>query len=154
MNDASSARERAPTLLLAEDNPGDARLVKEALGDARLAEALRVVSTGGDALDFVHQRGDYAGAPRPNLILLDWNLPGTSGEEVLEELNDDPDLDHIPVVVLTGSQARSDVVAAYSKHANACLTKAADPDEYIEAIRAFEAFWLSTARLPRTGERA
>ncbi|SEP91415.1 response regulator [Natrinema salaciae] len=148
MNDAPPDSGETLTLLLVEDNPGDARLVEEALSDGRIADSLHVVSTGDEALAFVARRGEYADAPRPDLILLDWNLPGTSGEKVLEELGDDPAVNHIPVVVLTGSQAETDVVAAYSNHANACITKSGDPDAYNETIRAFEEFWLSVAQLP------
>lgn len=148
MSDSPPDLGEVPVLLLVEDNPGDARLVEEALSDDRLADALHTVSEGGDALDFVHQRGEYPDAPRPDLVLLDWNLPGTTGADVLMELKEDSELDHIPVVVLTGSQAEDDIVDAYEYRANACITKAGGADEYVETLRAFEDFWLSAARLP------
>ncbi|SEW13417.1 response regulator [Natrinema salifodinae] len=152
MSDSAPNTGQPPVLLLIEDNPGDARLVEEALRDDQLVNALQVVSAGDDALDFVHQRGDYADAPRPDLVLLDWNLPGTDGEDVLAELKDDPELEHIPVIVLTGSQSEKDVSRAYKRHANACITKAGDADDYIETLRTFEDFWLSTVRLPTSDE--
>lgn len=150
MSDSSPDSGPAPVLLLVEDNPGDARLVQEAFSDERLAESLHVVSEGEDALDFVYQRGEYPDAPRPDLVLLDWNLPGMSGGEVLMELKDDSELGQIPVIVLTGSQAEKDVVEAYEYHANACITKSGTADEYIDTLRSFERFWVSTARLPPT----
>lgn len=152
MTGSPSGADQSTHLLLVEDNPGDARLVAEALGDDEAGRTLHTVSTGSEALDFVHQRGDYADAPRPDLVLLDWNLPGTSGEAILAELKDDPALEHVPVVVLTGSQAEADVVAAYANHANACLTKAGDPETYMNTIRVFEEFWLSAAELPEADE--
>ncbi|WP_290815382.1 response regulator [Halovivax sp.] len=139
----------ARTLLLVEDNPGDARLIEEAFSPA-VAEGLRVVSNGDEALDFVNRRGEYEGARPPDLILLDWHLPGTDGEEVLAELNAHPNHGHVPVIVLTGSQSEREVRDSYVKNANACITKAADPDELEETLRAFEEFWLSAARLPRS----
>ena len=145
---SSTERKQSRTLLLIEDNPGDARLLKEAFSDPALTDALRIVSTGADALDFVHQRGEYSDAPLPDLILLDWNLPGMDGADVLAELNGDPDLNHVPVIVLTGSQAEQDIRDSYQQNANACITKEASPAELEETIRAFEKFWFSAARLP------
>ncbi|WP_339104913.1 response regulator [Haloterrigena salinisoli] len=135
------------TLLLVEDNPGDARLIEEAFSPA-LADRLRVVSTGDEALDFVNQRGEYVDAQRPDLILLDWHLPGIDGGTVLAELNSDSNHRRIPVIVLTGSQSEQEVRDAYAKNANACITKTAEPDELEATLRVFENFWLSTVRLP------
>lgn len=148
MSDLPSDPGHSRDILLVEDNPGDARLVSEALSETGSALTLHTVSDGDEALDFVHQRGEYADAPRPDLVLLDWNLPGTTGADVLEELNGTPALRRIPVVVLTGSQAESDVVTAYANRANACLTKSGDPETYMNTIRVFEEFWLSVAELP------
>ncbi|MFC6768187.1 response regulator [Natrinema soli] len=135
-------------ILLVEDNPGDVPLTREAFKQGRIENDLHVVSDGIEALAFLTQQGEYADAPRPDLILLDLNLPGKDGEEVLEELKDDPVLRSIPVIVLTSSRAEEDVVTSYELHANAYLTKPVDPDEFIETVRAFEKFWFSVVRLP------
>ncbi|SDR19536.1 response regulator [Natronobacterium texcoconense] len=142
------------TILLVEDNPGDARLVEEALSDPVRADTLHTVHTGSEALDFVDQRDEYADAPAPDLVLLDWHLPGKGGKGILTELNDDPNHDHIPVIVLTGSQSDREVREAYELNANACLSKNSSPDEFEETLRAFEDFWLSAARLPCDGEES
>lgn len=148
MNNSSSGSGRPPALLLVEDNPGDARLVKEAVSETRFADELQVVVNGDEALDFVHQRGDYTDARQPDLILLDLSLPGRSGAEVLAELKDDRDFTHIPVIVLTGSKANKEIIQSYTNHANACITKPDDPEKFIDAIRVLEQFWLTVARLP------
>lgn len=136
------------TVLLVEDNPGDARLVKEVCSDMGLDDLLHTVSTGSDALDFVNQRGEYTDVPQTDLIILDWHLPDMDGEVVLEELNSDPDTNHIPIIVITGSLSEQEVRKVYQKNANACITKPAGPDELEDTIRAVETFWLSSARLP------
>lgn len=141
------------TLLLVEDNPGDARLIEEAFSPA-LADRLRVVSTGDEALDFVNQRGEYVDARRPDLILLDWHLPGMDGGNVLAELNADSNHRRIPVIVLTGSESEQEVRDAYAKKANACINKTAEPDELEETLRVFENFWLSAVRLPSPANEA
>ena len=135
-------------LLLVEDNPGDVRLTREAFKQGRIDNDLHTVSDGSDALDFLHQRGEYEDAPRPDLVLLDLNLPRKDGEEVLADLKDDPQLQSIPVIVLTSSRAEEDIARSYELHANAYLTKPVDPDEFIETVRAFEKFWFSVVRLP------
>lgn len=135
-------------ILLVEDNPGDVRLTKEAFKQGRIENDLHVVSDGAEALSFLSGRDEYADTPRPDLILLDLNLPRKDGEEVLEELKADPALRSIPVIVLTSSRAEEDVVRSYELHANAYLTKPVDPDEFIETVRAFEKFWFSVVRLP------
>ena len=126
-------------LLLVEDNPGDARLIREAFNPA-VADQLHVVSTRDEALNFVNQRGEHTDAPRPDLIILNWHLPGMDGEEVLAKLNTNSHLNYIPVVVLTGSQSEQEVRNSYAKHANACISKTADPDELEETLNAFERF--------------
>ncbi|RZH66363.1 response regulator [Natrinema altunense] len=152
MSDADSFRAEPAQILLVEDNPGDVRLTKEAFKQGRIENDLYVVSDGTEALDFLGRQGPYADVPRPDLILLDLNLPGKDGEEVLEELKADPALRSIPVIVLTSSRAEEDVVKSYELHANAYLTKPVDPDEFIETVRAFEKFWFSVVRLPPEGD--
>ncbi|MFC7215169.1 response regulator [Saliphagus sp. GCM10025334] len=135
-------------ILLVEDNPGDVRLTKEAFKEGRIDNTIHVARNGVDALSFLYRRDGYEDAPRPDLILLDLNLPRKNGEEVLEELKDDPTLRRIPTVVLTSSEAEEDVVRSYEKYANAYLTKPINPDEFIEVVRSFESFWLSVVNLP------
>jgi CheY-like chemotaxis protein len=148
MNNPDSFRAEPAQILLVEDNPGDVRLTREAFKAGRIENDLHVVSDGTEALAFLSQQGEYADVPRPDLVLLDLNLPGKDGEEVLEELKTDPSLRSIPVIVLTSSRAEEDVVTSYELHANAYLTKPVDPDEFIETVRAFEKFWFSVVRLP------
>ncbi|WP_226040593.1 response regulator [Natrinema sp. DC36] len=152
MSKPERLRSEPAQILLVEDNPGDVRLTKEAFKRGRIENDLHVVSDGIEALAFLSQQGEYADVPRPDLILLDLNLPGKDGEEVLEELKDDPALRSIPVIVLTSSRAEEDVVKSYELHANAYLTKPVDPDEFIETVRAFEKFWFSVVRLPPEGD--
>lgn len=135
-------------ILLVEDNPGDVRLTKEAFEEGQIANTLHVVEDGVEALDFLFQRNDYADAPRPDLVLLDLNLPRKNGDEVLEELHEDPDRRSIPVVMLTSSDAEADVVGSYERCASGYLTKPVDPNEFIEMIQDLERFWLSIVRLP------
>lgn len=142
------------TVLLVEDNPGDARLVEEVCSDLGLADRLHIVSSGSDALGFVNQRGEYADVPRTDLIILDWHLPDKSGEDVLEELNSDSDHNHIPVIVITGSMSERELQEVYEKNANACIEKPPGPDGLEETIRAIKEFWLSTARLPTSADKA
>ncbi|OAQ52684.1 chemotaxis protein CheY [Natrinema mahii] len=148
MTESAHTRPEPARILLVEDNPGDVRLTKEAFKQGRIENDLYVVSDGTEALDFLSRRGEYADAPRPDLILLDLNLPGKDGEAVLEDLKVDPKLRSIPVIVLTSSRAEEDIVRSYELHANAYLTKPVDPDEFIETVRAFEKFWFSVVRLP------
>ncbi|WP_312909727.1 response regulator [Natronosalvus caseinilyticus] len=140
------------TILLVEDNLGDARLVEEVCSDLGFGDLLHIVSTGSDALDFVNQRGEYADVPRTDLIALDWHLPGMDGKKVLDQLNNNPAHIHIPIIVITGTLSEQEVREVYASNANACISKPAGPDELEETIRAFEAFWLSTARLPSVGD--
>ena len=135
-------------VLLVEDNPGDVRLTREALEDSRPELRLHVVNDGVEALEYLAGEGEHAGAPTPDIVLLDLNLPRKSGEEVLEAIRDDAALPTPPVVVLTGSDAAEDVARSYELSANAYLTKPVAPDEFIETIRRFESFWLSAAQLP------
>jgi len=143
----------AADVLLVEDNPGDVRLTQEAFGEGRVDSTLHVVTDGVEALDFLYRRGEHADAPRPDVVLLDLNLPRKNGGEVLSEINDDAGLSRVPVVILTSSEAEEDVVKSYERHASAYLTKPVDPEEFLEVVRAFKAFWLSAVRLP-SGDRA
>jgi len=138
----------AADILLVEDNPGDVRLTEEAFREGQIKNTLHVVNDGVDAMEFLRQRGEYAGAPRPDIVLLDLNLPRKDGDEVLDEIRDDPDLEALPVVVLTSSEAQEDIVQSYELQANAFLTKPVDPEEFIEVVRTFQEFWLSVVRLP------
>lgn len=135
------------SLLIVEDNPGDVRLLKEAFSEGETDPTIYVVEDGDEALDFCYQRHGYD-TPPPDAILLDLSLARTNGEVVLEELKTDPDLMHIPVVVLTSSKSPGEVLNSYRHHANAYLTKPVDPDEFEAMIRAFEDFWFSFAELP------
>jgi chemotaxis family two-component system response regulator Rcp1 len=135
-------------VLLVEDNPGDARLTKEALRDGLIPTRLSVVSDGEEALLFLRRQGKYAEAPRPDLILLDLNLPRKDGSEVLAAVKADADLRRIPVVVLTTSQAARDIRRAYDLHANAYLVKPLELDRFMDVVKAIEDFWLNVVKLP------
>jgi two-component system, chemotaxis family, response regulator Rcp1 len=135
-------------ILLVEDNPGDVRLTQESLAEARVANELSVITDGVEALRFLAGEGRYAGAPRPDLILLDLNLPKKSGQEVLSEIKADPRLMAIPVIVLTSSAAEADIVRSYHLRANAYVTKPVDLEQFLRAIHAIEDFWLTVVKLP------
>ncbi|MFC6824103.1 response regulator [Halopelagius fulvigenes] len=139
-------------ILLVEDNPGDVRLTQEAFKDGRIQNTLHVATDGVEALDFLYRRGDYEDAPRPDLVLLDLNLPRKNGDAVLEEIRNDPELRRIPVIILTSSTAHDDIVHSYDLCANAYLTKPVDPDEFISTIQTLERFWFSLVRLPSDEE--
>jgi chemotaxis family two-component system response regulator Rcp1 len=139
---------REVNILLVEDNPGDVRLTLEALRDGRIANQLHVVHDGEDAMEFARRQGVYIDAPRPDLILLDLNLPKKDGREVLEELKNDPELHRIPVIVLTTSSAESDVLRSYDLHANCFISKPIGYDDFIAAVRSIENFWLKLVQLP------
>jgi chemotaxis family two-component system response regulator Rcp1 len=135
-------------VLLVEDNPGDVRLTKEALKEAKVRNNLHVVEDGVAALRFLRREGEYNSAPRPDLILLDLNLPKKDGREVLEEIKADNALKTIPVVVLTTSHAEEDIVRSYNLHANCYVTKPVDLDQFIRIVKSIEDFWLTIVRLP------
>jgi chemotaxis family two-component system response regulator Rcp1 len=135
-------------ILMVEDNPGDVRLAQEALKDSKVPNTLQVVEDGVAALDFLYRRSGYGEAPRPDLILLDLNLPKKNGREVLEEIKQDAQLKTIPVVILTTSQAEADVLHAYSLHANCYITKPVDFIQFTRIVRTIEEFWLSIVTLP------
>jgi chemotaxis family two-component system response regulator Rcp1 len=136
-------------ILLVEDSPGDVRLTQEVLRDAKIANRLHVVGDGDQAMAFLRREGDYADSPRPDLVLLDLNLPRKDGREVLAEMSQDEQLQTLPVIVLTTSAAEEDVVRSYELAANAYITKPIDLSELIDVIRSIEVFWLSIVRLPR-----
>jgi len=135
-------------ILLVEDNAGDVRLTREALKEGRIRNRLHVVSDGEHALRFLRRQDEYADAPRPDLILLDLNLPRLDGREVLTDIKNDPRLKQIPVVVLTSSRAEKDLLSAYDQHANCFITKPVGFEDFMEVVRNIESFWLSIVVLP------
>ncbi len=135
-------------ILLVEDNPGDIRLTQEALKEGNLPNILHVVKDGVEAVAFLRQEREYADKPRPDLILLDLNLPKKDGREVLAEIKEDEKLKHIPVVVLTTSDAEQDIIKVYKLHANCFITKPVDLDEFMMVVRRIEEFWFSIVQLP------
>ncbi|MBC8264681.1 MAG: response regulator [Anaerolineales bacterium] len=135
-------------ILLVEDNPGDARLTKEALKEGKVCNKLHVAEDGDKALAFLRRGGSYAGAPRPDLILLDLNLPKRDGRELLAEIKTDPRLRRIPVVILTTSRAEEDILKTYDLHANCYITKPVDLEQFIGVVKAVEDFWLTVVKLP------
>lgn len=150
----SDAAARRPRILIVEDNPGDVRLIQEAFQETGRAHEAAVARDGVEALDYLFQRGEFGGARRPDLILLDLNLPKKGGREVLEEIKGDGELMHIPVVVFSSSSAPADVTGAYKLYANCYVTKPADLDELFKVISWIEKFWLGTATLPHTSAAA
>jgi len=138
-------------ILLVEDDPGDVRLTLEALKGAKVTNRLSVVGDGIEALAFLRRAGKYAGAPGPDLILLDLNLPKMDGREVLAEIKADPDLKRIPVVVLTTSHDEQDVLQAYNTHANCYITKPVDLKQFLSVVESIENFWLTIVKLPPNG---
>jgi CheY-like chemotaxis protein len=135
-------------ICLVEDNVGDVRLTREALAEARVPNRLHVVHDGNAALQFLRKEKPYAGAPDPDLVLLDLNIPKVSGFEVLEQIKSDPQLRRIPVIILTSSKADCDVLRCYNSYANSYVTKPTDFEQYFNVVAAIDKFWLSTVRLP------
>jgi len=135
-------------ILLIEDNAGDARLAREALRDAKVRNNLSWVSDGVEALAFLRHQGKYTQSPRPDLILLDLNLPRKDGREVLTEIKADEKLKRIPVVILTTSQAEEDILKAYHLNANCYISKPVDLDQFMKVVKTIEDFWLTIVRLP------
>nr|WP_202514180.1 MULTISPECIES: response regulator [unclassified Streptomyces] len=134
--------------MLVEDDPGDELMTREAFEDNKIRNTLHVVRDGEEALDFLYRRGAHTGAPRPDLILLDLNLPKYDGRQVLEQIKQDPELALIPVVVLTTSSAEEDILRSYKLHANAYVTKPVDLDQFIAAVRQIDDFFVTVVRLP------
>lgn len=135
-------------ILLVEDNPGDVRLTREAFKEGKVLNNLNVVEDGAEAMAFLRQQGKYADVPRPDLILLDLNLPKKDGREVLPEIKEDTNLKRIPVVVLTTSKAEQDILKTYNLHANCYVTKPVDLEQFISVVRFVQHFWLSIVKLP------
>ena len=138
-------------ILLVEDNPGDVRLTQEALRDGKVRNRMYVVGYGMEALAFLRREGQYAQAVRPDLILLDLNLPKRNGFEVLAEIKAHDDLKRIPIVILTTSQAEQDIVKGYDLHANAYVVKPVDMDQFITVVKSIEDFWVEIVKLPEGG---
>ena len=140
----------AARILLVDDSEADARLVRESLRDAQMIAALDWVEDGVEAMDYLHRRGRHAGAQRPDLILLDLNMPRMDGREVLAALKSDPAFMSIPVVVLTTSQAEEDIARSYDLHANCYISKPVAFDDFVRVLKSIESFWLTVVCLPRT----
>lgn len=135
-------------ILLVEDNPADVLIAREALGEAKLLNTIHEVVDGVEALDFLYKRGKFASAPRPDLILLDLNLPRKNGREVLAEVKADPELTNIPVVVLTTSSAEEDILRSYNLHANCYVVKPVGFNDFVRAVQSIRHFWFSVVTLP------
>ena len=136
-------------ILLIEDNPGDARLTQEALKDGKVRNILYIVYDGEEATDFLFKRNQYKNAPRPDLIILDLNLPKKNGQEVLAEIKADDSLKSIPVIILTISKQEQDIIRSYNLHANCFLIKPIDLNQFFEVIKSIEDFWLTLVKLPK-----
>ncbi len=137
-------------ILLVEDDPGDELITREAFADNKINNVLHVARDGQEGLDFIYRRGAHSRAPRPDLILLDLNLPKYDGRQLLEKVKSDADLCDIPIVVLTTSSAQEDIVRSYKLHANAYVTKPVDLDQFIKAVRQIDDFFVRVVRLPRS----
>ena len=135
-------------ILLVEDNPGDARLTREALAHSKVRNNLHHARDGEEAMAFLRREGSYGNAPTPDLVLLDLNLPRRDGREVLEDIKSDAALKHIPVVILTSSQAEEDIMRSYRLHANCFITKPVDLDQLTKVVHGIEQFWFTLVRLP------
>lgn len=139
-------------ILLVEPSPGDTRLFTEAFKDAQITNHIYTVSDGDSAIDFIHQRGERAGSPRPDIVLLDPKLPGTSSADVLSALNDEPALREIPVVILTGSNAEADLLKSHDLCADEYIQKPVEPEEFVDFVRSVEEFWFTIVRRPAQEE--
>lgn len=144
----STAQGKTAEILLVEDNPGDVRLTQEALKENKIANNLHVAGDGLEAMAFLRREGKHANAPRPDVILLDLNLPKMDGREVLAEIKSDPKLKRIPVVVITSSEAEKDIIQTYDLHVNCYVTKPVDLDQFIHVVHSIKDFWLSIVKLP------
>ena len=144
-----TSAERAIDVLLIEDDPGDELITREAFEHNKIKNTLHVARDGEEGLDFLYRRGPYEGAPRPDLVLLDLNLPKYDGRQLLETIKSDPDLSLIPVVVLTTSSAEEDILRSYKLHTNAYVTKPVDLDQFMNAVRQIDEFFVQVVRLPQ-----
>ncbi|MBX2808388.1 MAG: response regulator [Cellvibrionaceae bacterium] len=138
-------------ILMVEDNPGDVELTREAMNSGKLNNTLYVVDDGEQALDFLYRRGDYVDSPRPDLILLDLNLPKINGREVLAEVKGDPALSTIPIIILSSSADTKDIQASYALNANSFVTKPVRIEEFLRVTQAIEHFWIEIVKLPGSG---
>ena len=145
---------RPVEILLVEDNPGDERLTREALKEGKVYSNLHWVKDGVEAMEFLRRSGKYQDVPRPDIILLDLNLPKKDGREVLEEIKTDDALKRIPVVVLTTSKAEEDVLRTYNLHANCYVTKPVDLEKFMVVVKTIDVFWLTVVTLPPNGHQA
>ena len=136
------------TILLVEDNPGDIELTKEALAETKVLTNLHTVENGLEALDFLFKRGNYSNAPRPDIIILDLNLPLKDGRKVLEIVKEDINLRRIPVVILSSSKAEQDILRSYNLHANCYITKPLDFSQFSQVVKTIEQFWFTVVKLP------
>jgi len=143
---------RPADFLLVEDNPGDVRLTQEALKSHKVQNNLHVATDGEEAMAFLRRQGKYANAPRPDIILLDLNLPKKDGREVLAEIKSDPNLKTIPVVIITSSEAEQDVIKSYNLNANCYVTKPVNLDQFIKVVQSVNDFWLTIVKLPSSVE--
>jgi two-component system response regulator len=148
MHEKTGINAKPVEVLLVEDNPGDVRLTREALKDGKVWSNLNVVEDGEAALAFLRQEGAYANAPRPDLILLDLNMPKKDGREVLSIIKADENLKQIPVVILTTSDSEEDILRSYNLNANCYITKPVDFEQFIKVVREIEEFWLTIVKLP------
>ncbi len=140
-------------ILLVEDNPGEVRLTQEIFKESKVRNNLMVVDNGADALGFLRRQGSHRDAPRPDLILLDLNLPKMDGRELLAEIKEDPELKRIPVVILTTSKAEEDVLKTYNLHANCYISKPIGLEQFVKVVRSIENFWLAIVKLPPDNKR-
>jgi len=145
---SGSIRTQPVEILYVEDDPGDVLLTKEALSDGKVCNQLHVVGDGVEAMEFLRREGEFANAPRPDLILLDLNMPRKDGRETLAEIKADPDLDTIPVIILTTSDAEQDILKSYKLKANCYITKPVDLDKFTEVVRMIQEFWFCVVKLP------
>lgn len=149
MTDSSGIYAGPLEVLLIEDSPGDVRLTREALKDAKVHINLNVASDGVEAMAFLERQGQFSNAPRPDLILLDLNLPKKDGREVLKDIKDSATLGSIPVVILTMSASEADILKSYRLHANCYITKPVNLDGFLKVVQSIDSFWLSVVKLPR-----
>jgi two-component system, chemotaxis family, response regulator Rcp1 len=140
-------------ILVVEDNPGDARLIKEVLKSNKIYNSLYIAEDGVEAIDFLNKKGKFIDAPRPDLIFLDLNLPRKDGREVLAEIKGDERFKQIPVVIMTMSQSDEDILKSYQLHANCYVTKPIDLDQFVKVVESIEDFWFSLVKLPSKRER-
>lgn len=135
-------------ILVVEDNPGDARLTREVLNESNIPSCLYIVNDGVEAMEFLRNKGRFKDSPKPDLIIMDLNLPRKDGRELLAEVKDDENLKYIPIVIMTISQAEEDILKSYKLHANCFITKPIDLNEFIKVIKSVEEFWFTIVKLP------